>query len=75
MATLLAFCNAISPNESPPKNTEYINEMSKEKLNELLITFYPNARKKNGGNYKKSALMGSKFGLERHFFLKRNFNK
>jgi hypothetical protein len=27
-----------------------------------LIAFYPNARKKNGENYKKSALKGLRFG-------------
>ena len=45
--------------------------MSKE---ELLVSFYPNARKKKGENYKTSALMGLRFVLQRHFLLKRNFN-
>ena len=39
-----------------------------------MAAFYPNARKKNGENYKKSALMGLRFGLQRHFLLKKNIN-
>ena len=72
VATLIAYCNEISPEESPPKDAEYLEKLSKEELNELLTAFYPNARKKNGENYKKSALMGLRFGLQRHFLLKKN---
>ena len=46
----------------------------KEELNELLADFYPNARKKTGGHYKKSALSSIPFGQQRHFMLKRQFN-
>ena len=74
VATLIAFCNEISPGESPPKDVDYLEELSKEELNELLAAFYPNARKKNGENYKKSALMGLRIGLQRHFLLKKNTN-
>ncbi|CAB4045568.1 Hypothetical predicted protein, partial [Paramuricea clavata] len=72
VGTLIAFCNEISPEESPPKDVEYLENLSKEELNELLTAFFPNARKKNGENYKKSALMGLRFGLQRHFLLKKN---
>ena len=65
VATLIVFCNEISPGDSPPKDVDYLEELSKEELNELLATFYPNARKKNGKNYKKSAHMGLRFGLQR----------
>ena len=57
VATLLAFCNEISPNESSPRNDKYLEELSSAELNELLTAFYPNARKKTGENYKKSALI------------------
>ena len=46
----------------------------KEELNELLADFYPNARKKTGGHYKKSALSSIPFGQQRQFMLKRQFN-
>ena len=69
LAPLLAFCNELSPNESSPKDDEYLEELSSEELNELLTAFYPNVRKKNGKNYKKSALMDLRFGLQRHFLL------
>ena len=32
------------------------------------------AKKQNGDSYKKSALMGKRFGLQRHFLLKREFD-
>ena len=32
------------------------------------------AKKQNGDSYKKSALMGIRFGLQRHFLLKREFD-
>ena len=37
------------------------DEISKEELNELLVDFYPNARKKAGGQYKKSALTSIRY--------------
>ena len=74
MATLLAFCNEISHDKSQPKDVEFLDKISKEELNEVLTLFYPNARKQDGQNYKKTALMGLRFGLQRHFLLKRNFN-
>ena len=73
VATFLAFCNEVTP-EEPVKNTESLEKMSKNELNELLTNFWPNARKKNGDNYKKTALMGLRFGLQRHFLLKRDFD-
>ena len=73
VATFLAFCNEVTP-EEPVKNTESLEKMSKNELNELLTNFWPNARKKNGENYKKTALMGLRFGLQRHFLLKRDFD-
>ena len=74
MATLPAFCNEISPNESLPRDDKYLEELSSEERNELFTAFYPNVREKNGENYKKSALMGLRFGLQRHFLLKKNVN-
>ena len=53
------------------KNTESLETIPKKELNELLANFWPNAKKKNGNSYKKSALMGIRFGLQRHFLLKR----
>jgi hypothetical protein len=53
VATLIAYCNEISPEESPPKDAEYLEKLSKEELNELLTAFYPNARKKNGETVQK----------------------
>ncbi|CAG2196909.1 unnamed protein product [Mytilus edulis] len=38
-----------------------------EQLNECLIKFYADARKKDGSFYKLSALKGLRFGLARHF--------
>ena len=45
-----------------------------EELNELLVDFYLNARKKSRGHYKKSALSSIWFGLQWHFMLKWEFN-
>ena len=36
------------------------------------MNFTPNAKKQNADSYKKSALMGIQFGLQRHFLLKGN---
>ena len=60
--------------EKPVKNTESLEKISKNELNELTTNFWPNARKKNGDNYKKTALMGLGFGLQRHFLLNRDFD-
>ena len=54
--TFRAFCG-----EKHPDKTQDFDEISKEELNELHVGFYPNARKKTGGHYKKSALQV--FGL------------
>ena len=67
--TFRAFCG-----EKHPDKTQDFEKISKEELNELLVDFYPNARKKTGGHYKKSALSSIRFGLQRHFMLKRQFN-
>ena len=61
--TFRAFCGEKHPDKT-----------SKEELNELLVHFYTNARKKTGGHYKKSVLSSIRFGLQRHFMLKREFN-
>ena len=60
--------------EKYPEKDQDFDEISKEELNELLVDFYPNAREKNGGNYKKTALTSILFGLQRYFILKRGFN-
>ncbi|KAK2557443.1 hypothetical protein P5673_020169 [Acropora cervicornis] len=49
-------------------------DLSREEIAGLVDDFYPNARKKSGGHYKKSALSSIRFGLQRHFMLKREFN-
>ena len=38
VATFLAFCNEVTP-EEPVKNTESLERMSKNELNELLTNF------------------------------------
>jgi len=67
--TFRAFCG-----EKHPDKMKDFDEISKEELNELLVDFYPNAREKTGGHYKKSAFSSIRFGLQRHFMLKREFN-
>ena len=69
LSTLKAFCV-----EKYPDKVQKFDEISKEELNELLVDFYPNARKKTGGNYKKTALTSICFGLQRYFNRKRGFN-
>ncbi|KAK2558587.1 hypothetical protein P5673_018764, partial [Acropora cervicornis] len=61
VVTFLAYWNEVKPEDE-------------RKLNELLANFWPNAKKQNGDSYKKSALMGIRFGLQRHFLLKREFD-
>ena len=43
-------------------------------MNFWRISAGPNAKKQNGDSYKKSALMGIRFGVQRHFLLKREFD-
>ena len=62
LSTLKAFCG-----EKYPGKVQNFDEISKEELNELLVDFYPNARKKPGGNYKKTALTSIRFVLQRYF--------
>ena len=69
MTTFRPFCD-----EKNLDKTQDFDEISKAELNELLVDFYPNARKKSGGHYKKTALSSTRFGLQRHFMLKREFN-
>ena len=69
LSTLKAFCG-----EKYPDKVQKFDQISKEELNELLVDFYPNARKKTGGNYKKTALTSICFGLQRYFNRKRRFN-
>ena len=51
LSILKAFCG-----EKYPGKDQDFDKISKEELNELFVEFYPNARKKDGGNYKKTAL-------------------
>ena len=44
-----------------------LNFQTPEELNEVLMKFYADARKKDGSHYKLSALKGIRFGLARHF--------
>ena len=75
LATKTAFSTLKAFNgEKYPEKDQDFDEISKEELNELLVDFYPNAREKNGGNYKKTALTSILFGLQRYFILKRGFN-
>ena len=48
--------------------TRILTKISKEELNKLLVDFYPNTRKKNRGNYEKTALTSIRFGLQRYAF-------
>ena len=68
-STLKAFCG-----EKYPEKDQDFDEISKEKLNELFVDFYSNARIKNGGNYRNTALTRIRFGLQRYFILKKGFN-
>ena len=74
VVTFLAYWNKVKPEDEPVKSTESLEIIPKKKLNELLANFWPNAKKQNGDSYKKSALMGIRFGLQRHFLLKREFD-
>ena len=56
VATLLAFCNEISPKESSPRDDKYLEELSSEELNELLTAFYSNTRIKTAKTTKNPLL-------------------
>ena len=71
--TALTTFRAFSEEKHRDKTQDF-DEISKKELNELLVDFYLNARKKSGGHYKKSALSSIRFGLQRHFMLTREFN-
>ena len=64
----------LKPEDERVKNTESLEKIPKKELNEHLANFWPNAKKQNGDSYKKSALMGIRFGLQRHFLLKRELD-
>ena len=68
-STLKTFCG-----EKYPEKDQDFDEIPEEELNELHVDFYLNAREKNGGNYKKTALTNIRFGLQLYFILKRGFN-
>ena len=70
----MAYWNEVKPEDKRVKRTESLEIIPKKELNELLVNFWPNAKKQNGDSYKKSALMGIQFGLQRHFLLKREFD-
>ena len=72
--TFLAYWNEVKPEDERVKNTESLEIIPKKELNELLANIWPNGKKQNGDSYKKSALMGIRFGLQRHFLLKREFD-
>ena len=74
VVTLLAYWNEVKAKDERVKNTESLEKISKKELNKLPANFRPNAKKQNGESYKKSALMGIRFGLQRHFLLKREFD-
>ena len=74
VVTFLAYWNEVKPEDERVKNTESLEKIPKKELNELLANFWPNAKKQNGDSYKKSALMGIRFGLQRHFLLKRELD-
>ena len=74
VVTFLAYWNEVKPEDERVKNTESLEKIPKKELNELLANFWPNAKKQNGDSYKKSALMGIPFGLQRHFLLKRELD-
>ena len=74
VVTFLAYGNEVKPEDERVKNTESLEKIPKKELNELLANFWPNAKKQNEDSYKKSALMGIRFGLQRHFLLKRELD-
>ena len=74
VVTFLAYWNEVKPEDERVKSTESPEIIPKKELNELLAYFWPKAKKQNGDSYKKSALMGIRFGLQRHFLLKREFD-
>ena len=74
VVTFLAYWNEVKPDDEQVKNTESLEKIPKKELNELLANFWPNAKKQNEDSYKKSALMGIRFGLQRHFLLKRELD-
>ena len=74
LVTFLAYWNEVKLEDERVKNTESLENIPKKELNELLANFWPNAKKQNGDSYKKSALMGIRFGPQRHFLLKREFD-
>ena len=69
MFTFLAYWIEVKPEEKGIKKS--LEKIPKKELNELLATFWPNTKEQNGDSYKKSALMGIRFGLPRHFLLKK----
>ena len=63
VVTFLAYWNEVKPEDERVKNTESLENIPKKELNEPLANFWPNAKKQNGDSYKKTALMGIRFGL------------
>ena len=72
--TFLAYWNKVEPDNEQVESTESLEIIPKKELNELLANFWPNVKKQNGDSYKKCALMGIRFSLQRHFLLKREFD-
>ena len=72
--TFLAYWNKVEPDNEQVESTESLEIIPKKELNELLANFWQNAMKQNGDSNKNSALMGIRFGLQRHFLLKREFD-
>ena len=73
VVTFLAYWNKVKPEDERVKSKESLKMIPKKELDELLANFWPNAEKQTGDCYRKSALVGIRFGLQRHFLLKREF--
>ena len=58
VVTFLAYWNKVKPEDKLVKGTESLEIITKKKLNELVVNFWPNTKKQNGDSCKKSALMG-----------------
>ena len=74
VVTFLAYWNEVKPEDERVKNIESLEKIPKKELNGLLANFWPNANRQNENSCKKSALMGIRFGLQRHLVLKREFD-
>ena len=74
VVTFLAYWNEVKPENEKAKKYKIAGKFPKKELNELLANFWPNTKKQNGDIYKKSALMGIRFGLQILFLLNGEFD-